>query len=250
MYSPIKTPQEISRLRISAHILYSTLQKLHREAHIGMPTREFDRIAALELKAAGATAPFLGYQGFPATICVSVNNEVVHGIPGERILEEGDIVGLDFGANFEGMISDGAITIGIGDITPAAQRLLTATSEALTAGIGQVRDGIRVGDISAAIEHRLRRDKLGIIEDLSGHGVGHELHEEPLIAIMNFGKAGRGPKLVAGMTIAIEPMATLGTKHIMVAQDDWTILTTDGSLGAQFEHTVLVTEDGFEILTQ
>lgn len=248
MYNRVKTRTEIDNIRISGHILYSTLLKLQQLSVPGVTTRELDRIAAAELKAAGATAPFLGFEGFPATICISVNNEVVHGIPGSRVLEEGDIVGLDFGVNYEGMITDGAITIGVGTITPAAQRLLTATSEALTAGIAQVKDGVRTGDISVAIERRLRRDKLGVIEDLTGHGVGHELHEDPLI--FNFGKAGHGPKLKAGMTIAIEPMATLGGKHIMVAKDDWTILTADGSLGAQFEHTVLVTETGFEILTQ
>jgi methionyl aminopeptidase len=173
----------------------------------------------------------------------------VHGIPGPRVIETGDLVGLDFGVNYEGMITDGAVTVVAGgEPTPAQQRLLTATAAALERGIAQVRDGARTGDISAAIEQRLRRDRLGIVEELSGHGVGHLVHEEPLI--LNYGKAGRGVKLKAGMSVAIEPMATLGDRAIRLERDGWTISTADRSLGAQFEHSVLVTADGAEILTQ
>jgi len=247
MYNRIKTAEEIVNIRASGKILASTLRLLQRNSVPGITTRELDQIAAAELKAHGATGPFLGYNGFNGVLCVSVNNEIVHGIPGPRQLEEGDIVGLDFGVKLNGMITDGAITVAVGKITPKAQRLLEATEEALAEGIAVVRAGARIGDISHAIEQRLKRDRLGIIEDLSGHGVGHELHEDPLI--LNFGKAGRGPKLEAGMTIAIEPMATLGSKYIHLAADDWTILSADGSWGAQFEHTVLVTSDGAEILT-
>lgn len=247
MYNRVKTANEIVNIRASGKILGSTLRLLQQRAVPGITTYELDQFAASELKAHGATGPFLGYNGFKGVLCVSVNNEIVHGIPGPRQLEAGDIVGLDFGVNYSGMITDGAITVAVGTITPKVQRLLTATEEALAEGIAMVRAGTRIGDISHAIEQRLKRDRLGIIEDLSGHGVGHELHEDPLI--LNFGKAGRGPKLEAGMTIAIEPMATLGTKHIYLADDDWTILSTDGSWGAQFEHTVLVTVDGAEILT-
>jgi len=247
MYNRIKTADEIVNMRESGKILASTLRLLQHNCVPGVTTYELDRIARAELKAKGVTGPFLGYNGFRGVLCVSVNNEIVHGIPGPRQLEDGDIVGLDFGVNFKGMITDGAITVAVGTITPKVQRLLTATEESLAEGVRMVRAGVRIGDISHAIEQRLKRDRLGIIEDLSGHGVGHELHEDPLI--MNFGPAGRGPKLEAGMTIAIEPMATLGSKHIYLADDDWTILSSDGSWGAQFEHTVLVTADGAEILT-
>lgn len=247
MYNRIKTAEEIINIRESGKILASTLRLLQRNCVAGITTRELDQIAAAELKAQGVTGPFLGYNGFKGVLCVSVNNEIVHGVPGPRQLEDGDIVGLDFGVNYKGMITDGAITVPVGTITPKVQRLLTATEESLAAGIAMVRSGARIGDISHAVEQRLKQDRLGIIEDLSGHGVGHELHEDPLI--LNFGKAGRGPKIEAGMTLAIEPMATLGSKHIYVADDDWTILSADGSWGAQFEHTVLVTPDGAEILT-
>jgi methionyl aminopeptidase len=179
---------------------------------------------------------------------VSVNDEIVHGIPGSRVLSEGDIVGLDYGVNFEGMITDSAITVEIGGVSKDAHRLVLATEQAMYAGIDQVRAGVHIGDISAAVQERLNQDKLGIIRDLAGHGVGHELHEEPWVP--NFGAKGHGPILKAGMTIAIEPMASLGTHEVVWGLDGWTISTDDGSLGAHFEHTVLVTETGFEILTQ
>jgi methionyl aminopeptidase len=185
---------------------------------------------------------------FPATICISVNDEVVHGIPGERVIQEGDLVGLDFGVDYEGMLTDGAVTVVAGGKpTPAQRRLLDATRQALELGIAQVREGARIGDISHAIEQRLRRDKLGVIEELSGHGVGHKVHEDPVI--LNYGRAGTGMRLKAGMSVAVEPMATLGRRDIMVDSDGWTIKTVDGSLGAQFEHTVVVTENGYEIVT-
>jgi len=212
-------------------------------------------MAARELLALGGEPAFLHYRPdrhstpFPSTICISVNDEIVHGIPGRRVIEAGDLVGLDFGVTFEGMITDGAVTVVAGGkTTPAVQRLLGATRQALDLGIAQVKAGARTGDIGHAIEQRLRRDKLGVVEELSGHGVGHRVHEEPLI--LNFGRSGTGARLKAGMSIAIEPMATLGGREIFVDDDGWTIRTRDGSLAAQFEHTVLVTEDGFEVVTQ
>jgi methionyl aminopeptidase len=248
MPNRINTPEEIINMRESGRILAATLRVLAAKIQPGMTTRDLDDIAAAELKAAGVKGPFMGFEGFPAVLCVAVNNEVVHGIPGKRVIEDGDIVTLDFGVNYKGAITDGAITVAIGEVSPKVQRLLKATQEALVEGIGMVRPGARTGDISHAIEKRLRRDRLFVIEELAGHGVGHSLHEDPII--LNHGPANRGPKLEAGMTIAIEPIASLGTKDIYLAQDDWTILTTDGSWAAQFEHTVLVTEDGAEILTQ
>ena len=251
----VKSPAEIRRLRESGGILAEVLRQLSSALRPGQTTGYLGEMAGRELKALGGKPSFLNYvpergvSPYPACICISVNDEVVHGIPGPRVIQDGDLVGLDFGVNFEGMLTDGAVTvIAGGSATPAQRRLLDATRQALEAGINQVRPGARVGDISHAIEVRLRRGKLGVIEELSGHGVGHEVHEDPII--LNYGKAGIGHKLVEGMSIAIEPMATLGGRHIYVADDGWTIKTSDGSLGAQFEHTVLVTADGVEILTQ
>ncbi|HEY6736439.1 MAG TPA: type I methionyl aminopeptidase [Candidatus Saccharimonadia bacterium] len=254
MMNRVKNAAEIDRLRQSGAILAATLRLLKAQLAPGQTTGELNELAARELAAQGAKPTFLGYQPdrrmppYPAVLCVSVNDEVVHGIPGRRELREGDVVGLDFGVNYEGMMTDGAITVVVGDApTPAVKRLLAATEEALAAGIAAVRGDARVGDISAAVERRLRRDKLGIVRELSGHGVGDQVHEDP--TILNFGRAGTGPKLRAGMSIAIEPMATLGDHRIYVADDGWTIKTADGSLSAHFEHTVLVLPDGAEILT-
>jgi methionyl aminopeptidase len=253
MMNRIKTQIEIDRIRISGRILATVLDRLEQDIRPGMTTMDLDMIARKELKGLGGNAPFLGYvpgagtPPFPGVICISVNDEIVHGIPGSRVIESGDIVGLDFGVEYKGMITDGARTLAVGNVTTATQRLLNATSQALSRGIAQAVAGNRVGDISNAIETRLRADKLGIVRELSGHGVGHELHEDPLI--LNYGKAGRGHILQAGMTIAIEPMASLGRSEIVIDDDDWTIRTSDGSLAAQFEHTILITDGEPEILT-
>lgn len=248
MMNQIKTPAEVTAIRESGRMLAAVLRFLEPRCVSGISTGELDRLAATELKALGGEPAFLGYEGFPAVICISVNDEIVHGIPGKRILRSGDIVGLDFGVTYHGMITDGAVTVPVGTISSDAQRLLTATRQSLDKGIAQVREGARLGDIAHAIEVRLRADKLGVIEDLSGHGVGHQVHEDPLV--LNYGPAGQGMRLKAGMTIAIEPMATLGTHEIIVDKDHWTIRTADGSLGSQHEHTVLVLPDGVEILTK
>ncbi len=251
----VKTAEDIRRLRASGGILAEVLRRLSAKLEPGQTTGYLGEMAGRELAALGGQPVFLGHKldvrtrPFPSTICISVNDEIVHGIPGERVIEAGDLVGLDFGVMVEGMITDGAVTVVAGSKPTADQkRLLDATKQALELGIAQVRAGGRVGDISHAIEERLRRDQLGVIEELSGHGVGHRLHEEPLI--LNYGRAGTGARLKAGMSIAIEPMATLGRSDIYVALDGWTICTEDKSLSAQFEHTVIVTEDGFEIVTQ
>jgi len=255
MMNQVKTPEEVRRLRVSGGILAEVLRRLSASLEPGQTTGYLGDMAARELLALGGEPAFLHYRPdrhstpFPSTICISVNDEIVHGIPGRRVIEAGDLVGLDFGVTFEGMITDGAVTVVAGGkTTPAVQRLLGATRQALDLGIAQVKAGARTGDIGHAIEQRLRRDKLGVVEELSGHGVGHRVHEEPLI--LNFGRSGTGARLKAGMSIAIEPMATLGGREIFVDDDGWTIRTRDGSLAAQFEHTVLVTEDGFEVVTQ
>ncbi len=242
-----KTQEEIANMRISGRMLAQVLAVLAEQIKPGMTTQDLDDIARAELGKLGGEAPFLGYQGFPATLCVSVNEEVVHGMPGARIIEDGDIVGLDFGVNYKGMITDSAITVGVGNVDAASQQLIEVTKKSMMAGIKAVKAGARVGDIAAAVESVLKPAGYGIVEDLAGHGVGDSLHEEPWIP--NFGKAGKGPVLQAGMTICIEPMATLGTKKVRIAKDGWTVYTKDHSRAAHFEHTILVTEKGHEIMT-
>ncbi len=249
-----KTEAETRDMRTSGRMLATILKLVTDRVVAEVTTKELALVAAGELKRLGGKAPFLHYPGgrgvpsFPDVICISVNNEVVHGIPGPRELQNGDIVGLDFGVNYNGMITDSAVTVGVGKVSKEAKRLMRVTQQALQAGIHQVKAGGRVGDISAAVQTRLAADHLGVVEELAGHGVGHRLHEEPWIP--NFGRAGTGVHLKAGMTIAIEPMATLGRKDVIWSNDGWTITTLDDSLAAHFEHTVLVTESGFEILTK
>lgn len=243
-----KTQEEIQNMRIAGGMLAQVLDTLKNSIKAGMTTQDLDYIARDELKKLGGNAPFLGYQGFPATLCVSVNEEVVHGIPGGRVIKDGDIVGLDYGVEYKGMITDSAITVAVGSVSPQAQKLIELTKKSMMAGIGAVKAGAHVGDISAAVEAVLKPAGYGIVEDLAGHGVGDSLHEEPWIP--NFGKSGKGPILEAGMTICIEPMATLGGKKVRIAKDRWTVYTKDMSLAAHFEHTILVTEKGYEILTR
>ena len=250
MRTKVKTQAEVRAMRESGRILAAVLRVVSRHVTPGISTKELADIAARELKALGGSAPFLGHEGFPDVICTSINDEIVHGIPSpKRVLQEGDIIGLDFGVTYNGMITDSAISVGVGRIEAKHQRLLDITKQSLEAGINAVQGGVRVGDISAAIEGTIRRSgSYGIPKELVGHGVGHQLWEEPNIP--NYGKKGSGPILETGMTIAIEPMVSLGTGHINLAADGWTITTQDGSWAAHFEHTVLILEDGAEILTQ
>jgi len=236
-------------MRQGGKINAQILKMLAEKAVQGVSAKQLADIAAAELKRLGGEAAFLNYQGFPDVLCVSVNEAVVHGIPGAYKFRAGDVVGLDFGVRYRGLITDAAITVVVdGPASAEVERLVTVTKEALDRGVGAARAGTRVGDISQAIEAHLRADKLGVIESLVGHGVGTHVHEPP--EIPNFGPAGRGPKLKAGMTIAIEPMATLGGKEVYLEKDGWTVKTSDGSIAAHFEHTVLVTESGAEVLTQ
>ena len=249
MQTRVKTASEISAMRDSGRMLATVLDVLRTKLAPGLTTKQLAEEAARELKALGGEASFLGYQGFPDVICISVNNEVVHGIPSnERIVAEGDLVGLDFGVTYKGMITDSAITVIAGRAkTRGHIQLVKDTEAAMKEGIGAVHDGVRTGDIGATIENFLKKKRYGIVRDLVGHGVGHEIHEDPNIP--NFGRANTGPWLEKGMTIAIEPMVTLGTDRVVMAPDGWTILTADNSMAAHFEHTVLITEDGAEILT-
>lgn len=248
MRTLVKTPKEIIAIRQSGKILANILSKLEKLTLPGITTKELDMVARNELEKYGAKAAFLGYNGFPASICISINNEVVHGIPSDRVIQTGDLVGLDFGVLYDGMITDSAITVPVGKISSDAQRLLDYTNNALTAGIATIKDGVKVGDIGAAIDKELSLGRLKVIESLGGHGVGHVVHEDPII--LNFGRPGTGDKLVAGMTIALEPIASLSTHEVELAKDNWTYMTVDNSLSAQFEHTILITESGSEVLTE
>lgn len=247
MFTKIKTPQELADMRVSGQMLATVLQHLKTELAVGMTTKDLADIAAIELEKLGGKPAFLGYNGFPDVICISVNNEVVHGIPGKEVVQDGDLVSLDFGVNYNAMITDAAITVVAGESSGAKRRLLKGTEEALQAGISVVKDGVKTGDIGAAIEKVMLQYGFGIVRDLVGHGVGHRVHEEP--DIPNYGMAGTGKKLSAGMTIAIEPMSTLGGERVVMDSDGWTIKTYDNSLSAHFEHTILILEDSAEILT-
>lgn len=245
------TPSEIKAMRESGRMLATVLQAIRRDVHAGMTPKDVSALAARELGRLGGKPSFRGFEGYPDIICISTNNEVQHSIPNDHVFVDGDIVNFDFGVTYQGMVTDAGITLSIGgpEKTDKAGRwLLEGTEQALQAGIAAVHDGARVGDISAAVEKVLRQYNLGIVRELVGHGVGHELHEDP--EIPNYGRAGTGPVLLAGQTIAIEPITTLGSARIFQAHDGWTLLTADGSRSAQFEHTVLVTKDGCEILTK
>ncbi len=243
----IKSPKEIAIMRQAGKIVATVLQRLREEINPGIKTSQLDLLAANELKKYRAKASFKGYRGFPAYLCVSVNDEIVHGIPGERRLSEGDVVALDFGAVVDGFHGDGAITVGVGRISSEAQELLAVTEDALTAGIGAAHCGARLGDISAAIQHYVETRGFSVVREYSGHGVGRDLHEDPLVP--NFGPPGEGPLLQRGMTLALEPMVTNGDWRTRLAENRWTVLTADGSLSAHFEHAIAISEDEAEILT-
>jgi len=244
-----KTETEITAMRESGRMLATVLQILKERTRAGLSPLEMAVIAREELKKLGGEPAFKGFSGYPDIICISVNNQVQHSIPNTIPLRDGDVVNYDFGVRYQGMVTDGGITICVGEkLTPDTKRLLEGTERALHDGLRAVKAGARVGDISAAIERTLRKYKLGIVKELVGHGVGYELHEEP--EIPNYGRAGTGPILKSGMTIAVEPITTLGSPAIFQARDGWTLLTQDGSWSAQFEHTVLVTSTGCEILTK
>lgn len=248
MPTNVKTEAEIEAMRVGGHMLAVVLEKLRLATQPGVTPKEMSKLAAEELKKLGGRPAFLGFEGYPDIICISVNNQVQHSIPTNEPLEEGDIVNYDFGVSYKGLITDAGISVGVGNVKPETKKMLEGTKRALEAGISVVKDGCHVGDVSAAIEAVLRNYHLGIVRELVGHGVGHKLHEEPNIP--NYGPKGRGPILKAGMTVAIEPITTLGDERIVLDQDGWTLWTVDGSWSAQFEHTVLVTKTGAEILTQ
>lgn len=247
MFTRVKTPAEIAAMRESGKILAQILSLIDQKIEPGMTGLGVSAIAKKELKACGATGPFMGYMGYPDVICISYNDEIVHGIPNAREFKDGDVVSFDFGVKYRGMITDSAFTKIIGASTKTKKRLLKETERSLYAGIDGIKNGVRVGDIAASIQEVLDRAQLGIIRELVGHGVGHMVHEEPNIP--NYGHAGTGPVLKTGMTIAIEPMTALGGYSVIMDPDGWTIRTADGTPAAHFEHTVLITDNGCEILT-
>ena len=243
----IKSDYEISLMQKAGNIVYRTHKHLLPYIKPGTTTKELDKLAYDFITSQDATPSFLNYEGFPASICTSINEEVVHGIPSNRKLKNGDIIGIDIGANYKGYHGDSAWSYQVGSVSREKAYLLEHTEKALFEGLKQVKPGNRIGDISHAIEEYAKAHKLGVVRELVGHGVGNHLHEEP--DVPNYGEKGTGPILKEGMVIAIEPMLNLGTHKIYILDDDWTIITRDGSPSAHFEHTVVVTKDGYRILT-
>jgi methionyl aminopeptidase len=245
----LKSAREIEVMAAGGRLLAETHALMARELKPGMTTWDIDKIAEDFISShPGARAAFKGLYGFPGSVCTSVNEEIVHGIPSrERVLREGDTVSLDFGVQLDGMYTDAAITLPVGDIDAETQRLLDVTKASLDAGIAAARPGNHLGDIGAAVQGVVEAAGFSIVRDLVGHGVGNSLHEDPQVP--NYGKPKRGPKLLAGMTLAIEPMVNVGSAKTRTMPDKWTVVTVDGKRSAHFEHTVAVTEDGPRILT-
>ena len=244
----LKQPDEIVKARASNRIVAEALSVLRSKIKPGVTTRELDRIAEGIVEKRGAKPAFKGYRGYPFSLCTSVNEEVVHGMPSNRVLVEGDIVGLDFGVYYQGLYGDAAITLPVGRISEKAAQLMQVTEQSLYAAIEQATDGNRLGDISAAVQETVESGGYSVVRDFVGHGIGKSLHEDPQIP--NFGKKGRGIELKKGMILAIEPMVNAGKYKVKILADGWTVVTEDGSLSAHFEHSVAITEDGPEILSR
>jgi methionyl aminopeptidase len=243
----MKSPREIEIMRRSGKITSSVLSMLMRTAKAGMTLAELDRLAEKGIRDGGGIPTFKGYHGFPASICASINEVVVHGIPGRQVLRDGDILSIDIGTTFERYVSDTAATIAIGKASPEAERLMRVTQECLMIGIGQMQRGNRLSDIGHAIQKHAESHGYGVVRALVGHGVGTKMHEEPQVP--NWGEAGRGIVLRPGLVLAIEPMITEGGPDVATLADGWTVVTADGKLAAHFEHTIALTEDGPRILT-
>ena len=244
----IKTPEQIKLMRAAGLVVGQTLDLLRAAVEPGSTTHDLDVLAEEYIRSCGATPSFKGYNGFPATICVSVNDEIVHGIPGDRVIEAGDLVSIDCGAIVQGWHGDAALTVAVGQVPLEQDELLRVTEDALWRGLAAARVGGRLTDICHAVESTIRAaGPYGLIEEYVGHGIGTEMHMDPQVP--NYGTPGRGPELVTGMALAVEPMVTLGRRHTRVLADDWTVVTADGSRAAHFEHTVALTELGPWVLT-
>jgi methionyl aminopeptidase len=243
-----KTDAQIAKMREAGLVVGQTLELLRSSVAPGMTTGDLDEVAEKYIRNSGATPSFKGYHGFPATICASVNNEIVHGIPGSRVLAEGDIVSIDCGAIVDGWHGDAAITVGVGEVGPELVELMRVCEEAMWHGLAAAKVGGRLTDIGHAVESYVKAvGRYGIVEEYVGHGIGSAMHQPPNVA--NYGKPGKGPKLVKGMALAIEPMITMGRRHTRLLADDWTVVTADGKCAAHFEHTVTMTEAGPWVLT-
>jgi methionyl aminopeptidase len=242
-----KTPQEIAIMKESNRIVAKVLNELKALVRPGVCTRDLDAQAEARARELGAVPAFKGYRGYPASLCTSVNEEIIHGIPSERVLREGDIIGLDFGVLFEGFYGDAAVTVPVGAIDPRARRLIAVAEEAFYKGIEQMKAGNRISDISHAIQEHVESNGFSVIRSFVGHGIGHSPHEEPQVP--NFGPPGRGPKIKEGLTLAIEPMIAAGDWEEEILEDGWTAVTKDRSLSAHYENTVAMTARGVEILS-
>jgi methionyl aminopeptidase len=243
-----KSKVELDLMREAGRIVALTHKELQQAVRPGITTKELDQIADDFIRKQGALPSFKGYHGYPGSICASVNEEIVHGIPGKRVLEEGDVISIDIGANIHGFHGDSAWTWGVGQISETAQKLLDVTEACLFKGLEQARDGNRLTDIGHAVQTYVESHGFSVVREYVGHGIGQQMHEDP--SIPNYGPPGRGPILKTGMTLAIEPMVNVGTHKTRTLQDNWTVVTADGTLSAHFEHTVAVTENGPEILTK
>ncbi len=242
-----KSPAEITKMRAASQLVAQVLEELAAMVAPGVSTADLDAAAESKVRAGGAEPAFKGYRGYPATLCASVNEQVIHGIPSKKPLQAGDIVSLDMGVKLNGYYGDSAVTVPVGGVGEDVSRLLLVTQEALERGIAQVKIGGRISDIGHAIQKHVEAHGFSVVREFVGHGIGASLHEEPQIA--NYGEPGRGPRLAEGMTLAIEPMVNMGRPGVKVLSDGWTAVTKDGSLSAHFEHTVAVTKDGPLVLT-
>ncbi len=244
----LKQPDEIDKARASSRIVAEVLSVLRERIKPGVTTRELDKIAEGVTEKRGAKPAFKGYRGYPYSLCASVNEEVVHGMPSGRVLKEGDIIGLDFGVYYQGFYGDAAVTLPVGRVSEEAARLMRVTEQSLYAAIDQASSGNRLGDISAAVQETAESAGYSVVRDFVGHGIGRNMHEDPQIP--NFGKKGRGIELQTGMILAIEPMVNAGRYRVKILPDGWTVITEDGSLSAHFEHSVAITDNGPEILSR
>ncbi len=243
----LKSRDEISIMREAGRMVAETLQLLVERLRPGLVEKELDEIVRREFRKRRVTPTFLGYYGYPATVCVSINDEIVHGIPGDREITDGDVVSIDLGCTHKGFVADAAVTVGVGNVSPEARRLIEVTRDALWRGIGAARGGARVGEIGAAIQTYVEGERFSVVREYVGHGVGRQMHEDPQIP--NYGTPGTGPILRPGMVIAIEPMVNIGDWRTRRDADNWTVRTIDGSLSAHFEHSLAITEGEPEVLT-
>lgn len=243
----IKSDEEIAVMREAGRVVANTLQLLVEEVRPGLVVKELDKVVRKEFEKQKVVPTFLGYHGYPATVCVSVNDEIVHGIPGKRVIQEGDVVSLDLGCTHKGFVADSALTMIVGEGTPEARELVDVTRDALREGIQHARAGNRLGEISHAIQTYIESHGFGVVREYVGHGVGRAMHEEPQVP--NYGPVDRGPVLKKGMVLALEPMVTVGDWRTKQMDDNWTVKTLDGSLAAHFEHTIAITDGDPQVLT-